>query len=216
MRTLVTFLLLANLALAGYLWLDGASSGEGVRLKEQVQPDKIKLLTPQEVAALGPAKAAALADICLEWGPFGDADRARALADVESLALGKLLSQRRVEASNAWWTYLPPLANKAAADRRVAELRSAGLRDAIVIDGGPQRFAIALGAFKSEDAANLQVVELAKQGIAGARVAPRQQVTVQSMLVIRDPQQPVILRLRDLAPSYPGAEVKIGACEKPV
>jgi hypothetical protein len=90
------------------------------------------------------------------------------------------------------------------------------LRDAIVIDGGPQRFAIALGAFKTEDAANLQLVELAKQGIAGARVAPRQQVTVQSMLVIRDPQQPAILRLRDLAPSYPGAEVKIGACEKQV
>ena len=46
----------------GYLWLDGASAGEGVRLKEQVQPDKIKLLTPQEVAALGPSKAAALAN----------------------------------------------------------------------------------------------------------------------------------------------------------
>ena len=76
MRTLVVFLLLANLALAGYLWLDSASSGEGVRLKEQVQPDKIKLLSPQEVAALGPSKAAALANVCLEWGPFGEIERA--------------------------------------------------------------------------------------------------------------------------------------------
>ena len=97
MRILVAFLLLANLALAGYLWLDRASGGEGMRLKEQVQPDKIKLLSPQEVAALGPSKAAALADICVEWGPFGESERVRALADLDSLALGKLLSQRRVE-----------------------------------------------------------------------------------------------------------------------
>ncbi len=99
MRTVVVLLLLANLALAGYIWLDSASGGEGVRLKQQVRPDAIKLLTPQEVAALGPAKAAALADVCVEWGPFSEADRAKALAEIEPLALGKLLNQRRFEAA---------------------------------------------------------------------------------------------------------------------
>jgi hypothetical protein len=215
MRTLVVLLLLANLALAGYLWLDSASGGEGMRLKQQVQPDKIKLLTPQEVAALGPAKAAALADVCLEWGPFGESDRSRALADIDSLALGKLVSQRRVETTTAWWTYLPPFANKAAADKRVAELKSAGLKEMFVVDGGPQRFAISLGAFRTEEAANAQVAELARAGVAGAKSGPRQQVVVQSLIVIRDPQQAVIARLRELSPSYPGADTKIGGCEKP-
>jgi len=55
MRTLVFLLLLANLTLFAYTRLDSAGGGEGVRLTQQVQPDKIKLLTPQEVAALGPA-----------------------------------------------------------------------------------------------------------------------------------------------------------------
>jgi len=215
MRILFAFLLLANLALAGYLWLDRASAGEGVRLKEQVQPDKIKLLTPQEVAALGPSKAAALADVCLEWGPFGETERARALADLDSLALGKLVSQRRVETPTSWWVFLPPFASKAAADKRVAELKSAGLRDPFVVDGGAQRLAISLGAHRTEDAANSQVVELAKQGVSGAKTGPRQQVVLQSLIVIRDPQQPVIAKLRDLAPVYPGAETKIGGCEKP-
>ena len=91
MRVLVAFLLLANLALGGFLWLERTSGGEGVRLKEQVQPDKIRLLSPQEVAALGPSKAAALADVCLEWGPFGDQERARALAELEPLGIGKLV-----------------------------------------------------------------------------------------------------------------------------
>ena len=215
MRTLVVFLLLANLALAGYLWLDGASSGEGVRLKEQVQPDKIKLLSPQEVAALGPAKAAALANVCLEWGPFGENDRSRALADIDSLGLGRLLSQRRVESPTAYWVFLPPFATKAAADKRALELKAAGQKDAFVVDGGPQRLAISLGAFRSEEGANAQLVELTKQGIAGAKVGPRQQVVLQSLIVIRDPQQAVIARLRDLAPAYRGAETRIGDCEKP-
>jgi hypothetical protein len=215
MRTLVVFLLLANLALAGYLWLDSASSGEGMRLKEQVQPDKIKLLSPQEVAALGPSKAAALANVCLEWGPFGEIERARALVDIEPLGLGKLVSQRRIETPTAWWVFLPPFATKAAADKRAAELKAAGHKDAFVVDGGTQRLAISLGAFRTEDAANAQLAELTKLGITGAKVGPRQQVVLQSLIVIRDPQQPVIAKLRDLTPAYPAAETKIGDCEKP-
>lgn len=215
MRMLVAFLLLANLALAGYLWLDGASAGEGVRLKEQVQPDKIKLLSPQEVAALGPTKAAALANVCLEWGPFGEFERTRALADIEPLALGKLVSQKRIETPTGWWVFIPPLPTKAAADKRAAELRAGGQKDVFVVDGGAQRLAVSLGVFRTEEAANTHLGDLAKQGVAGAKVGPRQQVVVQSLIVIRDPQQNVIAKLRDLAPAYPAAETKIGDCEKP-
>jgi hypothetical protein len=214
MRTVAVLLLLANLALAGYIWLDSASGGEGVRLKQQVRPEAIKLLTPQEVAALGPAKAAALADVCLEWGPFGEADRAKALTDLEPLALGKLLSQRRTEAAIAFWVYLPPFASRAAADKRASELRAAGLKDVFVVDGGTQRFTVSLGVFRSEDGANAQLAELAKRGVVGAKTGPRQ-VPAQTVLVIRDPPQPVIARVRELAPAYPAAEVKLGGCDKP-
>jgi hypothetical protein len=215
MRTLAVFLLLANLALAGYLLLEGGGGGEPGRLKEQVQPEKIRILSPQEVAALGPVTAATLADVCLDWGPFGETDRVRAQAEIESLGIARLVTPRRVETQAAYWVYLPPFAGRPAADKRATELRAAGLKDAVVVDGGPQRFAIALGAHRTEEAANAQAAELARQGVAGARVGPRAQVVVQTVLAVRDPQQPVIARLRELLPSYPGAEVKIGACEKP-
>jgi hypothetical protein len=94
MRTVVLLLLLANLTFFGFARLDSGAAGE---TSQQVQPDKIKLLTPQQVAALGPDKAAALSDVCIEWGPFNESERNRALADLDSLALGKLLTQRRVE-----------------------------------------------------------------------------------------------------------------------
>jgi hypothetical protein len=215
MRTLLVLLLLANLTLLGYTLLDRRTSGEGVRLQQQVHPDKIKLLSPREVAQLGPAKIAALPDVCLEWGPFGDADRTRALADLEPLALGKLLTQRRIESSTAFWVYVPPLANKAAAETRAAVLRAAGVKDLFVVDSGRDRFAISLGNFRTEEAANAYLAELAAKNVTTARVGQRQLTTVSTLLVIRDPREPVMARLREIAPSYPGSEAKLGSCEKP-
>ena len=214
MRTVVIFLLLANLTFFAFTRLDATSEGEAVRLVEQVQPEKIKLLTPQQVAALGPAKVAALADVCLEFGPLTEADRVRALADLESLALGKLLTQKRIETTTSFWVYLPPAPSRAEADRRVADLRIRGLGDVAVVDAGPQRNAVSLGLFQTEDAANSRLAEALKLGAANAKVGPRQQVIANTMLVIRDPQAQVVARLRDLMSAYPGTEAKVGNCDK--
>ena len=214
MRTVVIFLLLANLTFFAYTRLDASSEGEAVRLVEQVQPEKIKLLTPQQVAALGPAKVAALADVCLEFGPLTESDRTRALGDLDSLALGKLLTQKRVDTTTSFWVYLPPATSRAEADRRLAEVRARGLDDVAVIDASPQRNAISLGLFQTEEAANNRLAEAQRLGIANARVGPRQQATATTMLVIRDPQAQVVARLRDLMSAYPGTEAKVGNCEK--
>jgi hypothetical protein len=214
-RTLLVLLLLANLTMLGYTLLDRRTAGEAARLQEQVKPDKIKLLSPREVAQLGPAKVAALADVCVEWGPFTDAERARALGDLEPLALGKLLTQRRVESTSAFWVYVPPLPNRAAAETRAAVLRASGIKDFSVVDSGPQRLAISLGVFRTEEAANAYLAELGTKGVNNARVGPHQQSIVATLLVIRDPRDPVMNRLHELAPSYPGVEAKVGSCEKP-
>lgn len=214
MRTVLLFLLLANLTFFAFTRLDATPDGEAARLGEQVQPEKIRLLSPQQVAALGPSKVAALPDVCIEWGPIGETERARALADLEPLGLGKLLAQRRVETTMAFWVFLPPAPNRAEADRRVAGLRARGLAEALVVDNGPQRWAVALGAFRTEEAANARLAELVQQGVTNAKAAPRQQVVAQTIMVIRDPQAPVVARIRDLVSAYPGSEARVGNCEK--
>lgn len=214
LRTIVFLLLLANLTFLGYTRLDSAGGGEAARLAQQVQPDKIKLLTPQQVAALGPGKVAALADVCLEWGPIAEGDRARSLADLEPLALGRLLTQRRIETSTAFWVFLPPAANRAEAERRATEARARGINNVSIVDSGPQRNAVSLGAFVSEEAATAGLADVVRLGVANARLGPRQQVFTSTSFVIRDPQAPVIARVRDLVPAYPGSEAKIGNCEK--
>lgn len=214
MRTLVLLLLLANIALGGYIYLDSLSTGEGVRLSQQVQPEKISLLTPQQVAALGPAKVSALADVCVEWGPFSEGDRTRALATLEPLDLARLISQKKVEVIANYWVFIPPAANKAAADRKVDELKALGIRDLAVVDGGAQRFAVSLGVFRTEEAAQARLEALQTQGVKAAKIGSRAQSVTQTVVVVRDPPAPAVARMKDLQPGFTGSEIKIGTCDK--
>ena len=213
MRIVIVLLLFANLTLYAYTRLD-SGGGEGMLLQDQVQPDKIKLLTPQEVAALGPAKVAALADVCVEWGPFSDPDRTRALAELEPLNLGRLLTQKRVEFDNGFAVLMSPFANRAAAEARIADLRRAGARDLAVGDAPRGQFSVQLGAFRTEAAAVAYAEQLATLGVKLAKVEPRAQPIGQTVLVVRDPQQTVVARLKDLQAQYAGSEIKIAACER--
>jgi hypothetical protein len=214
MRTVLILLLLANLTLFAYTRLDSVGGGEGVRLTQQVQPDKIKLLTPREVAALGPSKVAALADVCAEWGPFPDADRTRALAELAPFGLGTLFTQRRVDVAGAFGVQLPPFTSKGGADRRAAELKAQNVADVSVIDIGRGQFAVSLGGYRTEEAASARAATLNATGVPGARVVPRQQQLTQTLFVVRDPQAPLVAKLKDLQAAFPGAELRIGACER--
>jgi hypothetical protein len=212
MRGVVIILLLANLMLFAYSRLDGAGGAETSRLAQQVQPDKIKVLTSPQVAALGPAKLAALSDVCVEWGPFSEAERAKAIADLEPLQLGRLLSQRRVDYDMAYWVNVGPFPSRSAADKRITEFRAQGVTDMSAVDAGRGQYAVSLGVFRTEQAAATRAEALARQGVGTARVEPRQQLLSQTMLVVRDPQQPVVARLKDLQQQYSGSELRVGAC----
>lgn len=213
MRVLIGLLLLANLSFLLYTQLEHFAPPVPTRFDRQVAPERLKLLTPQQVAALGPAKAAQLPNVCLQWGPFTDAELGLALPALQDLQLGRQLSTRRIEVSSAWWVWLPPLRNRPEADARLAELRRLGLQDLYVItENGPLRFAISLGVFKSEETARRFMASLDEKGVTGASVGPRPQPVTQTVLVVRDPQQPQIARFQELKPAYPGTEVRIGDC----
>jgi len=211
MRIVVALLLLANLTLFVYTLLP-SSGGEGVRLQQQLSPEKIKLLTPQEVAALGPAKVAALADVCVEFGPLSDAERAKVLGDLEPLALGRLLTLRRVEVDNAFSVVVSSFPSRPAAETRAAELRKQGVKDLVVVDMGRGQFAVAFGTFRTEPAAQALAESLTKQGVKLVRVQARQGALTQTLVVVRDPQQAAVARLKELQGQYAGTDVKVVNC----
>lgn len=213
MRTLFALLLAANLAFFAYTELDRLSEGESARLQRQIAPERIKLLSPQQVAALGPAKAAQLANVCLEWGGFTDPEKGAALAALEPLQLGKQLTQRRIESTSAYWVYVPPLPSKVAAERKVTELRTQGLKDFFILSDGPQKFAISLGVFKTEDTANKFLDSVKSLGVKTAKSGVRAQTIQQTLFVMRDPQPAQAERVQALKTEFAGSEVRIGPCE---
>ena len=214
MRTFVALLLAANLAFFAYSELDLMSESESSRLQKQLVPEKIKLLTPQQVAALGPAKASQLANVCLEWGGFTDAEKAAALAALEPLQLGRQMSQRRIDSTSAYWVFLPPLPSKAAAEKRVGELKAGGLKDFFILSEGPQKNAISLGVFKTEDAASKFLDAVREKGVANARYGARTQTIQQTFVVLRDPQPAQTERMQQLKGEFAGSEIRIGPCDR--
>jgi hypothetical protein len=214
MRILVLLLLLANLTLFGYIQLGRWSAEDDLKVRQQVNPEKVRLLTPQQVAALAPAKAAVVSNECLDWGPFTDSERERAQGVLEPFALGKLLTSRRQETKSGYWVYLPPLPSKAAAERRAGELKEAGVTDLYVVtEAGAQKNAISLGVFRTEDAAQAYLASLRSKGVANARTGPRSQTLAQTVFTVRDPQPALVARLENAKAEFSGSEIANRSCD---
>ena len=212
MRLLVVLLLLANLAFFAHTRLEQMNEGEPGRISNALQPEKVKLLLPSQVAALGPAKVAQLTNVCLEWGAFSDVERPLALNALDSLQLGKQLSQRRIDGVPSFWVFIAALPTRQAADKKVGELRARGLTDYYILNDGPQKNAISLGIFKTEEAANSYHQTIKARGVNSARVGPRAQGIAATTLVLRDPQPGQTDRIQQLKSDFAGSEVRIGPC----
>lgn len=210
MRGLVLLLVVLNVVLFAYARLDRTAQREPGRLQDQVQPERIRLLSPRDAAAFRPASTAAAADVCIEWGPFADADRLRAQADLEPLALGRPVSQRPAGGDVTYWVNTGPMPNRAAAERRAAELRAQSISDLSVVDYMHGQFTVSLGVFRTQAAGNARSETLAARGVLGVHVEPRG--AAQTILVVHDPPGPALARIKALQAQYAGTDLKVGPC----
>src|SRR6185437_10273712 len=97
---------------------------------------------------------------------------------------------------------------------RVTELRARDVNEIGVQDLGKGEFGLTFGVFHTEDAARARIALLDSYGTKNAKIVPRQQTLSQTLIVVRDPQATTVSRLKDLQPAYPGADLKIGGCDK--
>lgn len=209
MRALFLTLLLANLLLAAYgSRQERQPSPNEVYLQQQISPERIRLLTPEEAERLSAAPRKTSSTACHEWGAFAVADVPKAIEAIE--ALGVKTQQRRQEDVARWWVMLPPLATRAAANARVAELKNLGVEDVGLIDDDAAGFrnGISLGLFRSEDGAKTRVEALAKRGIGGVRIVPREQ-SLRVFLQVRDAPEGFRARAAsELKSAWPASELR--------
>ncbi len=214
MRALLLVLILANLVF--FAWARYASQPEATDGTappgRQIEPEKLKIVAPPETAALAvapkPAPASALK--CLEWGSFTVADAPRAEKALEPLTLGARLGHRRTEELAAWWVFIPPQDNRPAAQKKAAELKALGVEDYFIVqDEGDYRWALSLGVFRSEDAAQARLAALRDKGVRSAQLGPRETVVPKVWLQVKSVDAALETRLKDIALQVDGSELRL-------
>lgn len=218
MRALFLALLLANLMLYAWWRYGVPDNAAPAPLSRQIAPDKLKVVAPANLppvsAAPKPAPSPALSAptspaACLEWGSFTVADVARAEQALEPLGLGARLAQRRSDEQAGWWVFIPPQDNRQSALRKAAELKQLGVEDYFVVqDEGPYRWALSLGVFRTEEAAQARLAALRGQGVRTARVGARETVVPKVWLQVKGVDAPLQLRLKEIARQVEGSELK--------
>ena len=97
---------------------------------------------------------------------------------------GTKSSLQSMGGSASYWVHLPASANRAAADKKGAELRQLGVTDFhIMSEDSPNKNAISLGLFRSEQAARDLLANLGKKGVKSARIEVRGSPSVQQLEV---------------------------------
>ena len=234
-------LLAANALLFAYgrglLGSVDAEVREPARLRNQVAPDKLVLLTgeqaqtlaaaakageadtaaPSEAAAPAEAEAPAPAPVapafaCLETEAFAAGDARRFETRLARLDLGARQTRLALpfQEVTSHLVYLPPQGGKEGADRRVAELRERGVTNFFIMQGdSPLRWAVSLGVFKTEAGARTLAAELAKQGVQGVRILPRGPQTNRFAYRFRDIDAPTRTRIVEAGRGFPAAVLHI-------
>jgi hypothetical protein len=213
MRTAFLVLMLANVALFAWWRYGAANSADPAPLQRQIEPEKLKVLRPADLPAPSAAKTesatrAAEAVGCMEWGSFTLADTARAELALEPLALGARLSQRRIEEVATWWVFIPPK-GRTEAFKRAAELKELGVEDYFIVqEEGEHRWALSLGIFRSEKAAQARLTALREHGVLGARVGARETVMPKVWLQVKNVDAPLHAQLKEIARQLEGSELR--------
>jgi len=211
MKALFLILLLANLGFYAYAegYFSPAPDPADEAQKNPLNADRIRVLTPAQVAALPKVRPPPKTAACMEWGNFGSADAARAKQQLQALALGERLSERSVDEAAVWWVYLPTQGSKAAGEKKLDELKRLGVDDYFMVqEEGRWRYAVSLGVFSSQEGAKKRLEALRAKGVKTAQAAERQPAARKVVIQIRDGGEAAVARVNEIKPGFPGTEVK--------
>ena len=226
MRALFLLLVFANVAF--FAWTRYLSPPEVVfdpaPMARQIEPEKLKVVAESDLPPPRPrakpeppappplpqaaAPAPPLAR-CIEWGSFTLADAKTAEKALEPLALGTRLAQRRTEELASWWVYIPSQKSRPGALKKAAELKALDIADFFIVqEEGPQRWALSLGLFKTEEAAQAHLASLRTRGVRTAVVGQRETLVPKVWLQVSGVDGELERRLADIALQIEGSELR--------
>lgn len=229
MRGLLIALVVANLLVLAWSYdvlpgLTRSREREPERLKQQVRPDAVQLITPNAASAALQAAAAqrsgsiaaaaanapagdVSATVCLEAGPFAATEVAAAERGLRELRLPALeWTQQRSERGGVYLVYLGRFADDAALARRRDELRRLQLTVEEVRNSPDLQPGLQFGRYDTRAAADAALAQVVQQGVKAARVVTLSNPVVVTLLRVdrADGAQAARLTQLNLPPSGAG------------
>lgn len=219
MKQLFWLLVIINLGLFGYFNIDFVLPKSGPAPQTEISPEKIKVVTPQELSTLEATKKkvavvepAPVADVCFEWSVFSDANLTNAQGELGKLSLLATVKEQPLKESRRFWVYRPPFKSTAEAVKRAAEFKAMGVSDVFVVQEPKWKNAISFGIFNDEQLATQLQKELQAKGIKNVEKALRNQGKSYSSLHLKNLSENEIAEIKKLKPSFPAAELKEVSC----
>ena len=209
----------------GQGWLGNfkPSEREPARIARQLNTDKLQLLSAASAGALKtanapatdipdpPAAAASVLVACTEIGSVNERDARRLDRLLEPLARGEKLSRSEVAVQEigSYMVMIPPLGSKEAADARAAELKELGVTNYFIMnETSAAKWAISLGVFKAETAAQSLLAALGKQGVRGAKIVGRPVNATRLNYRLRDLEPAARARIDAIVSQFDGLDAR--------
>ena len=178
MRLLLILLVFGNLLafiVAGG-WLGASHSVPGDDAAHQpLSPDRIRLVSRGEPpVVVSPAVPVKEEVVCYDWSGLTAEQVKAGRAAAEGRGLTITVKEQAVSKSE-WWLHVPPMSGgKVAAEKKVNEFKSLGVKSARVeaVEEGA-RFAVTLGVFATEAEASKVLAGLRQKGVRSAVLSER-------------------------------------------
>ena len=176
LRALIVLLVVINLGIAAW-WAARVPTPPAPVAEAPAGVPRLQLLSeaprppaPRAVAAL-PTPEGVEPTQCFSFGPYPTpAALRRAHARVQpQVSLARV--REVVALASGWRVFIPPMPTRVEAQAQVEKMRAAGIEDLLVMSEGSDANGIALGRYRSEDAAKRRQSDLQAAGFT-AQLAP--------------------------------------------
>ena len=215
LRLLVLFLILANGVY--FAWASGSlraygfapqQQAEPQRVAQQLNPEAIWVLTPDEFKQVEAQRQAELAPKeCFQVGPFTDAQWSALRPALEETLPADAWQLDKVQESARWIVYMGKYPNAQALEKKRGELGAMNLK-AQALTNPALEPGLSLGGFDTHEAANAELARLSVRGIRTARVVQEQEARQVNMLKLPALSQAMKQRLMEAKPALAGKSLK--------
>ena len=219
MKSVVVLLLLANVALALFIYAAEISPARQPRATTDLNVNKLLLVpldakprkssrSPAAVAPAPSATAGTSSATCLEWAKIdaGEADRAR--RRLAALGTPDRYSEQRVEEPTRFWVHIGPLPDAAEAAKMLIRLKEANITDAV----SQADHAISLALYEREEPAKRYQAQLIAKGFEEVAIEGRALQVKELSFVIREPDAKLVEQLTVAKSEFKNSLVRAVPC----